>query len=46
MNELRLLCEGSTAGVRGVIQYIGTYFSRDTNTVRSRCTCELCTALC
>ncbi len=33
MNELRLLCDGSTAGVRGVIRYIGTYFAPETNTI-------------
>ena len=26
LNELRLLCDGSTAGVRGVVTYVGCYF--------------------
>ena len=34
LNELRLMCDGSTAGVRGVVAYIGTYFVPEQNTVR------------
>ena len=32
--ELRLLCDGSTGGVHGLIRYIGAYFAPGTNTVR------------
>ncbi len=36
LNELRLMCDGSTAGVRGVVAYIGTYFVPEHNTARSQ----------
>lgn len=34
LNELRLMCDGSTTGVRGVVAYIGTYFVPEHNTAR------------
>ena len=34
LNELRLMCDGSTAHVRGVVAYIGTYYVPEHNTVR------------
>ena len=33
LNELRLMCDGSTAHVRGVVAYIGTYFIPESNTI-------------
>jgi hypothetical protein len=30
------MCDGSTAGVRGVVAYIGTYFVPEHNTARSQ----------
>ena len=35
LNELRLMCDGSTNNVRGVVAYIGTYFVPEHNTARS-----------
>jgi hypothetical protein len=34
LNELRLMCDGSTNNVRGVVAYIGTYFVPEHNTAR------------
>ena len=34
MNELRLLCDGSTAGVRGLIRYFGAYFSPESSAIK------------
>ena len=34
MNELRLLCDGSTAGVRGMIRYFGAYFSPESSAIK------------